>query len=93
IHPHYFRHNWNTWFSGVIDKNNELAKQPNSKHTWIGEGDEAKMRMSHMGHSSERSATPYIKRHIRERANQLVLAEQEDLKRQLDESQHHKEDQ
>lgn len=51
------------------------------------------MRMSHMGHSSERSATPYIKRHIRERANQLVLAEQEDLKRQLDESQHHKEDQ
>lgn len=86
IHPHYFRHNWNLWFSRVIDKNNELAKEPDNNRTRIEPGEEAKMRMSHMGHSSESAAKPYIERHIKEKTNKAILAEQEDLQRMLTES-------
>ncbi len=40
-----------------------------------------------MGHTSESSAKPYVERHIRKKTNKLVLEEQEELQRQLIESQ------
>ena len=86
IHPHYFRHNWNEWFSTIVDNNNELAKDPNNKRTHIDSGNEAKMRMHSMGHTSEKSATPYVQRHIRKQANKLVLEEQEELQRKVAET-------
>lgn len=93
IHPHYFRHNWNEWFSTVVDKNNELAKDQNNKKTHIDSDNEAKMRKQFLGHSSEHSADPYVQRHIRKQANKLVLEEQEDLQRRLAESRLKKENQ
>lgn len=87
IHPHYFRHNWNQWFSEIIDKNNVLSKDPNNNRTFISPSEEAKSRMHQMGHTSESSAKPYVERHIRKKTNKLVLEEQEELQRQLIESQ------
>ncbi|WP_323947303.1 site-specific integrase, partial [Aeromonas caviae] len=87
IHPHYFRHNWNQWFSEIIDKNNDLSKDPNSNRNFISSSEEAKSRMYQMGHTSESSAKPYVERHIRNKTNKLVLEEQEELQRLIIESQ------
>lgn len=92
IHPHYFRHNWNLCFSRLLDENNELAKDPKNNRTRIEPGDEAKKRMHQMGHSSESAAGPYMERHIQEKANKLILAEQEKIQRMLAASQNNKEE-
>ena len=83
IHPHLLRHEWNLEFSNKIDANNQLADLDPKKYKHIGSDKEAKMRMHSLGHSSEKSADVYNKRHIREKANQLMLDEQTELQRQL----------
>lgn len=84
IHAHYFRHNWNEDFSIKIDLINELAKKDVGNHQVIEHDKEAKMRQHCMGHSSEKSSDPYNLRHIRKRAAQVTLQEQEELQQQLD---------
>ena len=71
----------------IIDKNNDLSKDPNSNRNFISSSVEAKSRMYQMGHTSESSAKPYVERHIRNKTNKLVLEEQEELQRLITESQ------
>lgn len=84
IHPHYLRHYWNKEFSEKIDANNELAASNIEGYTHIDSGSEAKMRMHHMGHSSETSGDIYNQRHIAKKANEVSLTEQEELKEKVD---------
>jgi len=87
IHAHLFRHEWNVEFSEKIDQENhkrsksltddKLSKPP------IDSATEAKMRKSLMGHSSEKSGDVYDQRHIRNEANEIVLAEQKELQEKI----------
>ena len=86
IHAHYFRHHWNEDFSIKIDTINALAEKGVGNHQSIDSGKEAKMRQHLMGHSSEKSADPYNRRHIKKRAGEVILQEQEELQQQLAES-------
>ncbi len=83
IHAHYFRHHWNEDFSIKIDTINALAEKGVGNHQSIDSGKEAKMRQHLMGHSSEKSADPYNRRHIKKRAGEVILQEQEELQQQL----------
>lgn len=93
IHPHYLRHYWNEVFSDKVDKNNELAAQGVEGYKHIDSGSEAKMRKHQMGHSSELSGAVYNQRHITKKANELALAEQEELRRLAEEARNVKGDQ
>jgi len=83
IHAHLFRHEWNVDFSEKVDLENEKRAMPvaegESPKPQISSADEAKMRKSLMGHSSEKSGEVYNQRHTRKQANEIVLAEQEEL--------------
>jgi integrase len=80
IHAHTFRHAWNEKLSLSIDEHNKKsatdkldgkpAKEP------ITPEREAKIRKHLMGHSSEKSGEVYNSRHIKEKANELMLDEQ-----------------
>jgi len=85
IRPHIFRHEWNLDFSRKIDANNKLVEAGDKSKKHIEAAHEAKMRKDLMGHSSEKSADIYNQRHIREKANEAMLTEQEDLKKSLQE--------
>ncbi|WP_180961239.1 site-specific integrase [Shewanella sp. GutDb-MelDb] len=74
IHAHTFRHEWNLDFSRRIDKINSSEEGRN-----IPPEEEAKMRKFLMGHSSEKSGDVYNQRHIREKAMEIILAEQIEL--------------
>lgn len=95
IHAHIFRHEWNLDFSRKIDSENKirantLAEGKSSKPL-IESEQEAKMRMHLMGHSSEKSGDVYNKRYIKEQANKIMLAEQEELQDKLNEINKNKE--
>lgn len=83
IHAHYFRHNWNENFSTKIDVINDLALKGIDGYTIIEAGKEAKMRQHLMGHSSEKSAEVYNRRHIKKKAAEVILQEQKELQQQL----------
>jgi integrase len=83
LHAHYFRHDWNESYSIKIDTINALADAGSTKHQRIEPAKEAKMRQHHLGHSSEKSAAVYNKRHIKKRADEVSLEEQKDLEKQL----------
>jgi len=87
IHAHLFRHEWNVGFSEKIDLENELRAMPVAEgklpKPQISPAEEAKMRKSLMGHSSEKSGEVYNQRHTRKRANEVVLAEQEELQEKI----------
>ncbi|WP_050917711.1 site-specific integrase [Vibrio campbellii] len=86
INPHYLRHYWNETFSDKVDKNNELAAEGVKGYTHIDSSKEAKMRKHQMGHSSEKSGNTYNQRHITQKANELVLAEQKELQKLAEEA-------
>lgn len=85
IHPHIFRHEWNLDFSRKVDVVNKLVEAGDTTKTAIESGKEAKMRKYLMGHSSESSGDVYNTRFIKEKANEVVLAEQIELEKKLDE--------
>ncbi|ODB39801.1 hypothetical protein BB427_01520 [Pseudoalteromonas sp. BMB] len=90
LHPHFFRHNGNEEFSKKIDLNNELAEQGVSGYQTIDSGKEAKLRMHLMGHSNEASGDVYNQRHIRQKANEVQLLEQEKLQEDIKKAQQKK---
>ncbi len=83
IHPHLFRHDWNTRFSNKVDTINAQREQAKNqgKETKppITPESAAQSRMHQMGHSNVRSGDPYNMRHIVEQAEELSLREQEEL--------------
>lgn len=87
LHPHYLRHNGNEEFSEKIDLNNKLAELGEPNFQKIESGKEAKMRMHLMGHSSEASGDIYNQRHIRKKANEVQLSNQEELQEKVKQAQ------
>ncbi|MEI8644320.1 site-specific integrase [Pseudoalteromonas sp. Hal040] len=87
LHPHFFRHNGNEEFSKKIDANNKLAELGETGYQTIDSGKEAKMRMHLMGHSNEASGDVYNQRHIRQKANEVQLLEQEKLQEDIKQAQ------
>jgi integrase len=87
LHPHYLRHNGNEEFSEKIDLNNKLAELGEPNFQKIESGKEAKMRMHLMGHSSEASGDIYNQRHIRKKANEVQLSDQEELQEKVKQAQ------
>ncbi|MEZ9686620.1 phage integrase family protein [Vibrio crassostreae] len=83
IHAHYFRHDWNEGYSKKIDAINALVDEGSAGHQRIDPVKEAKMRQHHLGHSNEKSAAVYNKRHIKKRAEEVSLEEQESLEMKL----------
>lgn len=84
IHPHLFRHEYNVALSRKIDANNALVIAGDTTKKKIEEGEEAKIRMHLMGHSSEKSGDIYNKRHIKEKADEISLADQEEFAKELE---------
>jgi integrase len=90
IHAHAFRHAWNEKLSLSIDEHNKKsatdkldgkpAKEP------ITPEREAKIRKHLMGHSSEKSGEVYNSRHIKEKANELMLDEQMSLNEKINDA-------
>ncbi|MEZ8889235.1 tyrosine-type recombinase/integrase [Vibrio sp. 10N.247.311.14] len=85
IYAHYFRHDWNEVFSKKVDAINELADAGSTEHKRIEPEKESKMRQHSLGHSSEKSHAVYNRRHVKKRANEVALEEQEELERKVKE--------
>lgn len=85
IYAHYFRHDWNEGFSKKIDVINALADEGATKHKRIEPAHESKMRQQILGHSSEASQEVYNRRHVKKRAGEVTLEDQQDLEQQLKE--------
>ena len=90
IHAHLFRHEWNVGFSEKIDLENEIRSisltEGKPSKPQIDPAYEAKMRKDLMGHSSEKSGDVYNQRYIRKQANEIMLAEQEELQEKIKKS-------
>jgi len=93
VKRHGFRHLFNEILSEKIDAHNEKIQQQIAeaiidklpekvaelRKSLISEQQEIEIRMSLMGHSSEKSALPYLERHLREQSQKFHKAMMQDM--------------
>ena len=83
ISRHGFRHNFNYRLSKRIDEYNKMAKQDRSKKP-ITQNEEIQIRKRVNRWRSDNSASQYNLRHIKEKSDQLMRAQLEEIDKILD---------
>jgi integrase len=82
ITRHGFRHNFNYMLSLKFDKQNELAETDSSVQA-LPERTQNQIRMYLNGWSSEDTAEQYNGRHIAEQAREVILADMQEMSKQI----------
>lgn len=83
ISRHGFRHNFNKRFSDSVDEHNRLAIANGKLDEVISEKKEIEQRMYINGHKSEKSAAVYNLRHTKEKAEELLKKELQEIDNHL----------